>query len=108
RIFPQAILTFAPTGTIFERIFSTAEPDLQLEYYPRNQRQMPGQDCIRAWQKRIYAITGQPSRSVPFQKQLDIQIDHEKLLLYHVPYKLVKQALTRNLNEEEVRTLGSY
>src|SRR5690606_29300988 len=78
RMFPQAMLTFAPTGTVFERIFSTAEPDLRLEYYPRNQRQMPGQDSIRAWQKRIYAITGQPSRSVPFQKQLDIQIDHEK------------------------------
>lgn len=108
RMFPQAMLTFAPTGTVFERIFSTAEPDLRLEYYPRNQRQMPGQDSIRSWQKRIYAITGQLSRSVPFQKQLDIQIDHEKLLLYHVPYQLVNQVLKTNLKEEEVTTLRSY
>lgn len=108
QVFPQAILTFAPTGTIFERIFSTAEPDLRLEYYPRNQRDMPGQDSVKAWQNRIYNITGYPSRSVPFQKQLDMQIDHEKLLLYNVPYQLVNQTLKTNFKEEEVTTLRSY
>lgn len=108
QVFPQAILTFAPTGTIFERIFSTAEPDLRLEYYPRNQRSMPRQDSISAWQRRIHHITGYLSRSVPFQKQLDIQIDHEKLLLYNVPYQLVNQALKTGFKEEEVTTLRSY
>lgn len=106
--FPKAILTFAPTGTVFERIFSTAEPDLRLEYYPRNQREMPGQDSIRAWEQRIQAITGELPRSVPFQKQLDIRIDQEKLLLYQVPYQLVNQALKTNLKTEEVTTLRSY
>ncbi|PRD46107.1 efflux RND transporter permease subunit [Sphingobacterium haloxyli] len=106
--FPQAILAFMPTGSIFERIFATAEPDLRLEYYPRNQVDMPGQDSIIAWQSRIHASTGYPSRSVPFQKQMDIQIDHEKLLLYNVPYHLVNQSLKTGFKEEEITTLRSY
>ena len=106
--YPQAMLSFAPTGTIFERIFSTAEPDLRVEYYPRNQQQVLGQDSVRMWQKRIAEATGYASRSVPFQKQLDLQIDQQKLLLYQVPYQLVNQALRTNFKEEEVTTLRSY
>src|SRR5690606_21282279 len=49
---PEAILSFAPTGTGFDRLFSTAGPDRRLGYYPRNRREMPGQDSIRAWEQR--------------------------------------------------------
>jgi len=98
REYPRAILAFAPTGTIFERIFSTAEPDLRLEYYPP----------VRAWQKRIYGLTGRRAKTAPFQKQMDITIDHEKLLLYDVPHHVVSQALRTNFKEEEVTTLRSY
>jgi len=106
--YPRAILTFAPAGTVFERIFSTAEPDLRLEYYPRNRQNALGRDSVRAWQQSIYGLTGHRARSVPFQKQLDVRIDHEKLLLYDVPYQAVIQALRTNLKEEEVTTLRSY
>jgi len=106
--YPRAILTFAPAGTVFERIFSTAEPDLRLEYYPRNRQNELGRDSVRAWQERIYGLTSHRARSVPFQKQIDVQIDHEKLLLYDVPYSVVNQALRTSFKEEEVTTLRSY
>lgn len=105
---PQAIASFTPTGTVFERIFSTAEPDLRLEYYPRNQAKSMQQDELVDWQNRIYGLTGYPAKSIAFQKQLDLTIDHEKLLLYKVPFELLNRTLKTSFKEEEITTLRSY
>ncbi|MBE8722342.1 efflux RND transporter permease subunit [Sphingobacterium pedocola] len=106
--FPKAIAGFAPAGTIFERVFTTAEADLRLEYYPRNQSKMITRDAIATWQSEINRIAGYVPQSVSFQKQLDIQIDNEKLLVYNVPYNTVYQSLKAGFKEEEITTLRSF
>jgi multidrug efflux pump subunit AcrB len=106
--YPNAIVTYSPAGTIFERIFVTAEPDLQLEYYPRKERGMINMDSVKMIQANLTKVTGYYPKSISFQKQLDLVINKEKLMLYNISYDNIYQALKSGFKKEEITTLRSY
>ena len=83
---PEAIISFSPVATIFERIFNTAAPDLVVEFYARNRSQAPDAHTIRNLENELTLIAGEKPVGLSFQKQLNLHIDREKLLLYRVPY----------------------
>ncbi len=105
---PSAIVSFTPLGIIFEKIFTTGEPDLTIEYYSKNRAQAPDAATIRGMEKILTDQTGQAPTGVSFQKQLNIHINREKLLLYKVPYSEVYQALKTGFRENEFAVLRSY
>ncbi|MDR3060784.1 MAG: efflux RND transporter permease subunit, partial [Dysgonamonadaceae bacterium] len=82
--YPDAIVSFSPVGTIFEKIFTTGSPDLTVEYYTRNRMETPDVQEIRALERKLQEQTGEIPAGVSFQKQLNIRINREKLLLYKV------------------------
>ncbi len=105
---PHAIISFSPVGTIFEKIFTTGVPDLTVEYYTRNRMETPEAQDIRHLEKSLQQKTGEVPAGVSFQKQLNLRIDREKLLLYNVSYDEVYRALKTGFKENEFSTLRSY
>ncbi|GHT61486.1 cation transporter [Bacteroidia bacterium] len=105
--YPEALLAFSPTGTIFEKIFSTGEADLVVEYYTTNKTKEIDISTIRSQEKHVEAITGETPVGNSFQRQLNLQIDREKLLLYNVPYDLVYRTLRTAFKENRFATLRS-
>ncbi|MCL2651077.1 MAG: efflux RND transporter permease subunit [Candidatus Azobacteroides sp.] len=106
--FPLALVSFSPMGTVFEKIFSTGEPDLVVEYYKRNKTMAPDAQTIRQLENNIWEKTGEKPAGVSFQKQLNLSIDREKLLLYKVSYDEVYRALKTAFKDNRFATLRSY
>jgi multidrug efflux pump subunit AcrB len=106
--FPQAIVSFSPVETIFEKIFSTGEPDLTVEYRSRERLVAPDASEIRNLETELHHLAGQKPVGVSFQKQLNLHIDREKLLLYKVPYGQIYNKLKAGFKEDRFSILRSY
>jgi len=106
--YPNAIISFSPVGTIFEKIFSTGDPDLVVEFYTSNRTEAIDAQTIRNIEKDLTKATGETPTGLSFQKQLNLYIDREKLLLYKVAYDEVYQALLTGFKENEFSVLRSY
>jgi multidrug efflux pump subunit AcrB len=106
--YPLAVITFSPVNTIFEKIFTTGEPELIVEYYTKNRAQAPDAQSIRKLEKEIQHETGEKPVGISFQKQLNLHIDREKLLLYKVSYDEIYRALKTGFKENEFSILRSY
>jgi len=106
--YPQALVSFAPTGTIFEKVFSTAEADLVIECYPVNRSRAPETMAVSGMIQTLYQQTGEMAEGVSFQKQLNLHIDKEKLLYHNVSYDAVYHALKTAFQENEFATLRSF
>ncbi|MDR2805606.1 MAG: efflux RND transporter permease subunit [Dysgonamonadaceae bacterium] len=106
--YPDAILSFEPAGTLFEKIFTTNDPDLTVEYYTRNRMEAPDAPTIRRLEQTLLQKTGEMPMDVSFQKQLNLHIDREKLLLYKISYDEVYRALKTGFRENKFSVLRSY
>ena len=106
--YPMAVVSFAPPETVFEKIFVTGEADIVAEFYARDKERVPDAATLRHLEDEMERRTGQAPVGVAFQNQLNLSIDHEKLLLYHVAYEEVYRVLKTVFKENEVATLRSY
>jgi multidrug efflux pump subunit AcrB len=107
KIYPNALITFAPMGTIFEKIFSTGEADLLVEYYTTNKAREINADVILGLEQNVKKITGEIPVGNSFQHQLNLRVDREKLLLYNVPFDLIARTLRTAFKENKFATLRS-
>ncbi|MDR0542559.1 MAG: efflux RND transporter permease subunit, partial [Dysgonamonadaceae bacterium] len=106
--YPNAVVSFSPVGSIFEKIFTTGDPDLVVEYYTRNRSETSDASTVRRLESELSRITGETPAGVSFRKQLNLHIDREKLLLYRVSYDEVYQALKTGFKENKFAVLRSY
>jgi multidrug efflux pump subunit AcrB len=104
---PQALITFSPPGTIFEKIFSTGEAELIVEYHAINRAREIDGSTIRQMERDLEKLTGEPPVGNTFQNQLNIHINREKLLLYNIPYGLIQNTLRTAFREHRFATLRS-
>ncbi len=105
--YPKTLVTFSPAGNIFEKIFSTGDADLIVEYYAVQRDKEIDASTIRAIERNIETISGEPPAGNAFQNQLNLYINREKLLLYNVPYNSVYQTLRTSFKENRFATLRS-
>ncbi|MCC8153101.1 MAG: efflux RND transporter permease subunit, partial [Tannerellaceae bacterium] len=108
RNYPDAVFTFAPPETIFEKLFVTGEPDIVTELYARNRTVAPDAEVIYRMQDKLKQQTGYDPVGVAFEKQINILVNRERLLLYHVDYSEIYRILKTAFKENEVETLRSY
>jgi len=108
KYYPNAIISFSPVKTIFEKIFNTGTPDLVVEFYTVNRSEAPDAQTIRNLEKELTQATGEIPVGLSFQKQLNLHIDREKLLMYRVSYDEVYRALRTGFKENEFSVLRSY
>ncbi len=106
--YPRAIISFAPPGTVFEKIFATGEPDLTVEYYNKIRNLEPDANDIRKLEQFLEEHTGVSPAGVAFQKQLNLQINREKLLLYNVSADEIYRTLRTSFRENQFANLRSY
>ncbi|WP_099464516.1 efflux RND transporter permease subunit [Parabacteroides provencensis] len=106
--YPNAVVSFAPPETVFEKLFVTGEADIVTELYTRNKTEAPVASTLFNLEKALTAKTGIPPVGIAFDDQLNISIDRQKLLLYNVDYNEVYKILKTAFKENEVTTLRSY
>ncbi len=105
--YPEALITFSPVGNIFEKIFSTGEAELVVEYYATDKPRSIDEATVLAMEKNLEQITGEAPVGNSFQNQINLHIDREKLLLYNVDYDLIYRALRTAFKENQFATLRS-
>lgn len=105
---PQAVVSFSPPETFFEKLFVTGEADVVAELYARNKDEVPKTGELRDMEKTLAGKTGIAPAGIAFENQLDISIDNEKLLLYNVAYDELYRVLKTAFKENNVTILHSY
>lgn len=105
--YPDALVSFSPPTTIFERIFNTGEAELVVAYYPKNNSKMTA-DNISALESHIIQRTGECPVGLPFQQQLNLHIDRQKIILYGASYNDIYQAIKTGVKENRFTVLRSY
>ena len=106
--YPQAVVSFSPPETVFEKLFVTGEADIVAELYTRDKTNAPQMQTIRDMETQIAVGTGETPVGIAFENQLNIAINREKLLLYNVSYDEVYRVLKTAFKENNVATLRSY
>ena len=106
--YPQAVLTFSPPETIFEKLFVTGEADVVAQLHPNNRLQAPDPVVLQALEKEIMQRSGLSAEGIAFRNQMNLVVDKERLLLYHVAYNELTRVLRTAFKENRVSTLRSY
>lgn len=106
--YPLTVISFAPPENIFEKIFDTSQADITVQLYPTKQGERADAKDIRDIEKHLYMDTGVEAGDIPFDQQLMINIDKEKLMLYNVNYNEVYRILRTAFRENKIAVLRSY
>lgn len=106
--YPQAVISFAPPETVFEKLFVTGEPDVVAEFYARKKTEAPEAETLRDVEKELARQTGISPTGIAFENQLNLSINREKLLLYRVSYSELSRILKTAFRENSVAMLHSY
>ena len=106
--YPAATVTFSPPVTIFEKLFVTGEPDLVAQLRASDHTSIPEAEDVRAIEAAIAGETGYTPDDTPFRKQLNLEVDRSRLLLYNVDYDEVVRMIRTALKDNQVSTLRSY
>lgn len=105
--YPNALISFAPAGTIFEKIFTVGEAELIVEYYARDRTKEIDKEVVADIENNLYKLTNKHPSIISFQNQFNLFINREKLLLYNVAYNHVYQSLRTAFKENRFATLRS-
>ncbi|MCI5665030.1 MAG: efflux RND transporter permease subunit [Mediterranea sp.] len=106
--YPQAVVSFAPPETLFEKLFVTGEADVVAELYARNREVAPVADELRGLEHRLEQRCGLPPTGVSFDNQLNLSVRQERMMLYNVSYEELYRVLKTAFRENSVTTLHSY
>lgn len=106
--YPAATVTFSPPVTIFEKLFVTGEPDLVAQLRASDHTSTPEAEDVRAIEAAIAGETGYTPDDTPFRKQLNLEVDRSRLLLYNVDYDEVVRMIRTALKDNQVSILRSY
>lgn len=106
--YPNAVISFSPPVTVFEKLFVTGEADIVAELYARNKAKSPEAGDLRSLENRLHTSTGVPPTGIAFENQLNISVDREKLLVYNISFDEVYRVLKTAFKDNQVATLRSY
>lgn len=105
--YPLAIISFTPATTIFEKIFSTGEPDLVAEYYNSDAASDADVSKILTLKENVERVSVLQPVTVPFQNQLNLSIDKNKLIMYGASYIDIYKAIKTGLKQYNFAVLRS-
>lgn len=106
--YPEAELTISPEETIFERLFTTADPPVKAHLYAVDKRVSDDILAIRAMEQTVMHTTGIPTTPTPAQLQTTLLVHRDRLLLYDVSYTELQRTLHTAFRSNHVSTLRSF
>lgn len=106
--YPQTRVSFAPPVTIFEKLFVTGEPDVVAQLQKTQKQIAPTPEEIMQIEAETERVSGIAPEGIAFKKQINLNIDRNKLLLYGVEYDEVSRMLRTAFQEGQATTLRSY
>lgn len=104
--YPQATFYFSKADNIFEKIFSSDEPDIEARI--RRTRETSGIQDLMRLHREIEEATGENLSPIPTSQQIDLVADRERLALYNVEYSEVERAIKTAFKGIEASTLRSF
>ena len=106
--YPKAKLTFSPEETIFERLFTTAEPLIKAHLYAVDKSLSDDVLAIRTMEQAVAHTTGIPTTPTPAQQQTTLLVHRDRLLLYNVSYAELQRTLHTAFRSNHANTLRSF
>ena len=106
--YPKAKLTLSPEETIFERLFTTAEPPIKAHLYAVDKSLSDDVFAIRTMEQAVAHTTGTPTTPTPAQQQTTLLVHRDRLLLYNVSYAELQRTLHTAFRSNHANTLRSF
>ncbi len=106
--YPKAKLTLSPEETIFERLFTTAEPPIKAHLYAVDKSLSDDVLAIRTMEQAVAHTTGIPTTPTPAQQQTTLLVHRDRLLLYNVSYAELQRTLHTAFRSNHANTLRSF
>ncbi len=104
--YPLATVECYPPDNIFEKIFSSDEPEVEVRLYPRKGEATPeGYADIVA---KLTEAAGAPSAVSPLRDQTNLVTDNSAMAIYNVNPSEVDAALEEAFREEGFTVLHSF
>ncbi len=103
--YPKAIITLNPPETVFEEIFPTSDPEIQIALFPHNGSWAFTSDSLWKFKDILQANTQESITLPPYSYQLLVHIDYGKLLTYGISYENVVHTLKNSLGDNLFATL---
>lgn len=91
--YPEASVTSSPPVTIFEKLFVTGNPDVVARLQVADRTSASQASDLKELENRIAEATGQVPERTAFRSQLNLVVDRDRLLVYHVNYNEVVRVL---------------
>ncbi len=106
--YPYCSYDFRTPDNIFEKIFSSDEPQLEARLASKSVTGIAVVKNSINLRDRIKSSIDKPIQELPLRKQINITIDHERLAIYNVDYNTVLQALKSAFSGSKAVTLRSF
>lgn len=106
--YPHAVVEFLPPVTIFEKLFVTGSPEIVAQLYPADKSVTPDLNELSDLKRDINSLVGLESEGIQFRKQMNLEIDRNRLLIYNVDYDEVVHVLRSSFHDNQVSTLRSF
>ena len=106
--YPKAKLTLSPEETIFERLFTTAEPPIKAHLYAVDKSLSDDVLAIRTMEQAVAHTTGTSTTPTPAQQQTTLLVHRDRLLLYNVSYAELQRTLHTAFRSNHASTLRSF
>lgn len=106
--YPDAVVSFSPPATIFEKLFVTGEADIEAQLIRKNRSADLDVESLRLLQGKIKERVKEPSSGVAFRNQVNLIVNRDRLLLYNVSFDELNRTLRTAFKEHEVAILRSY
>lgn len=108
RYYPNAFYTVAPPETVFEDLFSTSEADLTIQLVPYNELWNFSSDSLARFAHGVEQDIMETVSVPPYSSHIQINLEHEKMLLSGVSADEVIHTIKNSLGENKFATLRNY
>jgi len=104
--YPEAIFRFESDGNLFEHVFESREPPLELRLKPIKSMDSRTVDYLQQTTNALKQHNpGLDLGPIPLQQNIRLKVDMEMLAVYNIEFKVLQRTITRNFNKNQITTL---
>lgn len=106
--YPNAVVSFAPPTTLFEKLFTTQEVDLEARVFTKQKGRTVSMEQIRNVSERMHEATGMDIPKQPAEHQINLKIDQDRMALYGIQPNDLERVMKTAFRGNLIMQLQSY